>query len=218
MLRFAERAPERFRFTLKVHRSLTHEIADLEKGIAAMLDTARPLIEAHKFGCFLAQFPQSFHPSSQRETYVQRLAESLQPLCIEFRSADWQTERTARLAESSGFSVVAVDGPQIEGLPSLVIPPTSTRGYIRLHGRNKAKWHGHEETWERYDYLYSEDELRQIAPVVLEVASRAASEGNGEGETYVVFNNHYDAQAVTNARQMASLLSLPHSPAQGQLF
>ncbi|MEW5882670.1 MAG: DUF72 domain-containing protein [Armatimonadota bacterium] len=226
MQRFADRAPERFRFNVKVHRSLTHEIADLDKGVAAMLDTARPLREADKFGCFLAQFPQSFHPSPQRETYVQRLAESLQPLCVEFRSADWQSEGSARLAEESGFSIVAVDGPSLEGLPTLAPPPVSSRGYVRLHGRNRGKWYRHEEAWERYDYLYSEDELKEVVPVVLDVASRvasrassgASSEGGGVGETYVVFNNHYGAQAVTNARQMAALLGLPHSPAQGQLF
>jgi uncharacterized protein YecE (DUF72 family) len=235
MQRFAERAPERFRFTVKVHRSLTHDIADVDRGIAAMRDTAKPLVEAKKFGCFLAQFPQSFHPSEHREAYVQRLAESLQPLCVEFRSSDWQTDRAARLAEAAGFSVVAVDGPRLEGLPKLASPPVSTVGYVRLHGRNKGKWYSHDEAWERYDYLYSEEELKEVVPVILDVASRVAPRvpagasepasatsggpryGDG-GETFVVFNNHYGAQAVTNARQMASLLGLPHSPAQGQLF
>jgi len=211
MQRFAERAPDRFRFNVKVHRSLTHDIADVDKGVAAMVDTAKPLVEANKFGCFLAQFPQSFRPSAQCEAYVERLAESLQPLCIEFRSADWQTERANRLAESAGFGIVAVDGPKLQGLPTLVPPPTSPRGYVRLHGRNKGKWYSHEEAWERYDYLYTEEELQEVAALVLDVVSRAH-------ETYVVFNNHYGAQAITNARQMASLLGIPHSPAQGQLF
>lgn len=218
MQRFAERAPEGFRFTLKVHRSLTHDITDVDRGIAAMVDTAKPLVEAKKFGCFLAQFPQSFHPNPHREAYIERLAESLQPLCVEFRSSDWQTERVAHLAEAVGFSVVAVDGPRLEGLPKLEPPPLSTVGYVRLHGRNKGKWYSHEKAWERYDYLYTEDELKEVVPVVQEVAARVASADDDQRETYVVFNNHYGGQAVTNARQMAALLGLPHSPAQGQLF
>jgi uncharacterized protein YecE (DUF72 family) len=71
--------------------------------------------------------------------------------------------------------------------------------YVRFHGRNYQKWWKHDEAWERYDYLYNEDELGPWVERVREL--------DGEAEmTYVMFNNHYHAQAVQNALEFAELL------------
>ena len=37
-------------------------------------------------------------------------------------------------------------------------------------------------------------------------------------ETLVFFNNHYGAQAVDNARELAAMLGIGKKPQQGQLF
>ncbi|GIV02590.1 MAG: hypothetical protein KatS3mg015_1420 [Fimbriimonadales bacterium] len=208
--RFAERAPDGFRFNMKVHRSLTHEIQSVPNGIRAMLESARPLRETDHFGVFLAQFPVSFRPTAEAKRHIIALAERLSPLCVEFRSSDWQEGPAEVLAKQAGISVVSVDGPQISGLPEPRLEP-GTIGYLRLHGRNRKKWYDHEEAWERYDYLYSENELRELMPL----ANALIEE---KRETYIIFNNHYGAQAVTNARQLASLLGLPLQPAQRELF
>ena len=86
-------------------------------------------------------------------------------------------------------------------LPSL-IPPlvinTSKSGYIRFHGRNKKKWYG-TDARTRYDYLYSEDELKEWVPKIRELAERTE-------KLFIFFNNHARAQAITNAKMLINLL------------
>jgi uncharacterized protein YecE (DUF72 family) len=210
MQRFAERAPEGFRFNVKVHRSLTHEIENVVHGLRAMIESVKPLREQNHFGVFLAQFPVSFRPNAESKRHVLALAERLSPLCVEFRSAQWQAHAAEELCQAAPLSVVSVDGPRLRGLPE-ARPEPGEIGYLRLHGRNRGKWYDHEEAWERYDYLYSETELQEIAPLARGLIEE-------KHETYIIFNNHYGAQAVTNARQMAALLGIPLQPAQRRLF
>jgi uncharacterized protein YecE (DUF72 family) len=64
--------------------------------------------------------------------------------------------------------------------------------YLRLHGRNRAQWWDHAEAEDRYNYLYSKDELAPFA----ETAKAEADEGQ---RVIVAFNNHFSAKAVANA-------------------
>ena len=41
----------------------------------------------------------------------------------------------------------------------------------RAHGRNAKAWWNAKETWERYDYLYSRDEIKQHAEKIKSAAS-----------------------------------------------
>ena len=63
---------------------------------------------------------------------------------------------------------------------------------MRLHGRNAATWWTHDETEDRYDYLYQPQELRPFAD-----AARKASESGRRVVMYL--NNHFSAKAVANA-------------------
>ena len=51
----------------------------------------------------------------------------------------------------------------------------------------------------RFNYLYSEDELKGWVPQINELASKTK-------ELHIVFNNCYDDKAVVNARQMGLML------------
>jgi uncharacterized protein YecE (DUF72 family) len=76
-------------------------------------------------------------------------------------------------------------------------------GYVRLHGRRYDTWFSDDpETpaHERYNYLYSEDELEPWAERIEHVAERSET-------TFVVTNNHYEAKGVVNALQLIHLLS-----------
>ena len=48
--------------------------------------------------------------------------------------------------------------------------------YLRLHGRNAAEWWKHEESEDRYNYLYSEEEL---APIADKARARARRQEEG---------------------------------------
>ena len=68
-----------------------------------------------------------------------------------------------------------------------------------------VRFHGHSDKWnsrdiyERFGYLYSEEELEPWAPKLRELAGQAQ-------ETHVLLNNCYRNYAQTNARQLAALL------------
>ena len=73
---------------------------------------------------------------------------------------------------------------------------------MRLHGRRYDTWFNDDEaiaSFERYNYLYSEEELRPWADRVEKLAKTAR-------DIYVITNNHYQAKGVVNALQLINLL------------
>jgi uncharacterized protein YecE (DUF72 family) len=77
---------------------------------------------------------------------------------------------------------------------------TSSIGYVRLHGRNYKNWFAEKaQPHERYNYLYTLDELEPWVDRVKTVAKRTK-------DSYAVTNNHYLGKATVNALEMASLL------------
>lgn len=63
---------------------------------------------------------------------------------------------------------------------------------------------------EKYDYLYSQDELRQLLPDVEALASEAE-------DVFISFNNNNRDYPVKNALMMRRLLSQPVSDEPGSL-
>jgi len=76
---------------------------------------------------------------------------------------------------------------------------TSPIGYVRLHGRNYRRWFAETNVRDRYDYLYSAQELEKWKDRTVEIASKAES-------TYVVANNHNLGKAAVNALELAAML------------
>ncbi len=212
MRSLAERAPEGFAFSIKLHRSLTHgKKDDLDESIRATAEQNRIFEASGSLATHLAQFPNSFRPNDENWERLSRMADGIRPLTLEFRNSEWQTEQALDRLRGLKVSLCCADQPQLEGLLEFRPELLSSPAYVRLHGRNAEKWYGHEKAWQRYDYLYSEDELLELKPPIEALANKAK-------ETMVVFNNHYGAQAVTNARQMAELLGVPTKPVQGKLL
>jgi uncharacterized protein YecE (DUF72 family) len=75
---------------------------------------------------------------------------------------------------------------------------TGPVGYVRLHGRNAKAWFSKSAGRdEKYDYLYSPDELRTWVEAI----------GAMEAESlFVIANNHFQGKAVVNAIQLARAL------------
>jgi uncharacterized protein YecE (DUF72 family) len=71
---------------------------------------------------------------------------------------------------------------------------------VRFHGRNAAKWWEHDNAWERYDYTYSDDELREWIPRLRELDGQVPL-------TLVYANNHYRGQSVDALKALSRLLS-----------
>jgi uncharacterized protein YecE (DUF72 family) len=89
---------------------------------------------------------------------------------------------------------------------------TSTVGYVRVHGRNYTEWFRESaNVRERYDYLYSSDELAPWTRRIEEISERA-------DEIYVLTNNHNLGKAGVNALQLKSMVSHEKVIAPPQLF
>lgn len=206
-----ERAPSGFRFAVKLNKEVTHQKKALNECLRATFEQNRPFAEAGCLASQLAQFPNGFRPTDENWSRVESIVETLDPVTLEFRHDEWQTpESMARLADLRA-SLCAVDQPRLEGLLEFDDTVIGALAYARFHGRNAAMWYEHERAWQRYDYLYSESEVKELTASVRKMSEKAK-------ETLVFFNNHYGAQAITNARQMSVHLGRPTRERQPRLF
>ncbi len=196
---WVERTPDDFIFSVKAHRSLTHE--RVEPDYPSYVSALAPLIESGKLACVLAQFPHSFHPNPATRRYLQDMRRGMEdlPVVVEFRDRDWITEETFQLLENLGLGFCSVDEPQLRGLMPPVARLTGTLAYVRFHGRNAAKWWNHKHAWERYDYGYTEDELRGWLVKLQELNSMAET-------TLVYANNHPRGQSLEVVQTLRELL------------
>ncbi len=171
-------------------------------------DALLPLDSAGKLGVVLFQFPPWFLPGRQSSEYVIEARERLPQyrIAVEFRNARWfaesNRERTLDLLRGQRIPLVCVDEPQ--GLASSVPPVTEATaeiGLVRFHGRNTAMWERKGATVaERFDYLYSEDELREWVAPIQHLAAQTQ-------EVHVLMNNCVQDKAVVNADQLRTMLS-----------
>ncbi len=193
------KTPEGFRFFVKAHKSATHE-RDLA-GTGEFLAALAPMRSEGRLSGVLFQFPQSFKNTAENRKYLKAVSEAFGddiPLAVEFRDRSWDSEAVYSYLEETGLNFVAVDEPEVSTLFPRVARATGGVGYLRLHSRDGGKWYKGGAA--RYDYLYSEAELREWLPGLREMAAKART-------LFVYFNNCHAAQAVRNARRMKELLS-----------
>lgn len=199
--RMADKVPAGFLFTVKAYKGITHEREEPEPQMKQFAAALAPLIDAEKFACVLAQFPYSFHANQANRAYLQRVREGFGdlPVVVEFRSRDWISERTFDELCALNFGFCCVDQPRFKSLAPPVAVVTGPVAYVRFHGRNREKWWRHDEAWERYDYCYEEEELREWVPKIRQLDAEAPL-------TLVYMNNHWKGQAVGAARQLKMLM------------
>jgi uncharacterized protein YecE (DUF72 family) len=190
-----------FRFAVKAHQDMTHNRQAGPAPFAQFRAAVAPLQRQEKLGAVLLQFPYSFRRNEQNLEYLERCFELLPELrlVVEFRSREWISQRTLSLLREAGVGFCNVDLPELPELPPRTAFVTSEAAYVRLHGRNAAKWWRHEHAWERYDYSYSAEELNEWVPRLIDM-------GAGAEHLYVFANNHWEGQSVTTARQLKLFL------------
>lgn len=192
-----------FSFTIKLHRIFTHErgkaTSEDEKAYRRGID---PLAEAGKLGAILIQFPWSFKNEMDERGYLTRLIDRFKDyrLVMEVRHASWNTSAIYESLERRGVGICNIDQPVFAKSIGPSALSTSSIGYVRLHGRNYQNWFRDEAApAERYDYLYSLDELQPWLARIKEVSGQTES-------TYVITNNHFRGKAVVNALEIKSAL------------
>jgi uncharacterized protein YecE (DUF72 family) len=120
---------------------------------------------------------------------------------VEVRHVSWDDDRAAAWVRGRGVGWCVVDQPRIGSATAPARPRvTSEIAYLRLHGRNAARWFDETAGRDaRYDYLYSMDELRPLAETSRALAASAKA-------LYAIANNHFRGQALANALQLKHLL------------
>ena len=197
----AEKVGKDFIFSVKAHSGVTHtrdsKIEDVKKFVFSL----QPFIEENKMGPVLLQFPWAFKFSEKNLDYLSWIRANFGDLelCAEFRNNSWLREETIECLRELNMGFCNVDEPGLKGL----LPPTSIytgkTGYIRFHGRNSLDWWKPEHSYQRYDYLYTREELIEWVPRIREVAANTK-------KTHIYFNNHYKAQAVRSAKILQELI------------
>lgn len=59
-----------FKFVIKAYQSLTHGKGENSQDFKTFTDALQPLLDAGKFGCVLAQFPQSMNNHYRGQSVV----------------------------------------------------------------------------------------------------------------------------------------------------
>jgi uncharacterized protein YecE (DUF72 family) len=157
------------------------------------LDALQPLRAAGKLGGILFQLPSYVVFKEHSFDYLEWAREQLggDTMLVEFRHRSWLEEEhvaeTLSFLERIGAAYVTVDAPKSETAKNLVptVPAvTSGLAYVRFHGRNLATWNKRGgSAAERFDYLYSDEELADWVPTLQELAGQSR-------EAYAFFNNN----------------------------
>jgi uncharacterized protein YecE (DUF72 family) len=188
------------------------------------LDALEPLRSAGKLGGILFQFPSYVVYKDRSLEYLQWAREQLgdDDMLVEFRHVSWlddeHRDETLRFLEDLGATHVIVDAPRIEGAKNVtptVLALTSPLAYVRFHGRNADTWNKRGgSAAERFDYLYSDDELEEWVGPLRELAGKAE-------QVHAFFNNNATspdgrggrmAQAAANAKALQRLLQSANVP------
>ncbi len=196
-----KRTGEGFMFAVKANQEMTHVRQQGPELFKSFLNVLKPLTEARKLGCVLAQFPYSFGYSDENLNYLSKfnvLMEGL-PLTVEFRNVTWLNDRTLEWLRNNRVGFCCVDEPHLPKLMPPVAEVTGDIAYLRFHGRNATSWWQHEKAWQRYDYTYQSEELEEWIPKI----SRMSQQANN---TFIFANNHWRGQAVDTIRQVRSML------------
>jgi uncharacterized protein YecE (DUF72 family) len=188
------------------------------------LEALEPLRSAGKLGGILFQFPSYVVYKDRSLDYLRWAREQLgdDEMLVEFRHVSWlddeHRDESLRFLEELRATHVIVDAPRIEGAKNLtptVLALTSPMAYVRFHGRNADTWNKRGgSAAERFDYLYSDDELEEWVGPLRELAGQAE-------QAYAFFNNNATspdgrggrmAQAAANAKELQRLLQAANVP------
>jgi len=215
---WAARTPHGFEFSLKLYQKFTHpsmykakhlgdlpatpeELDALARVNQADVDQFKasidPLASTGKLGALLAQFPPSFKDSPAARAYLEWLLRTFKtyPVAVELRHSSWSDHigETLGLLDAFGAAWTQIDEPKFRfSIRQNWLPNVTSFYYMRLHGRNAAQWWTHGATEDRYNYLYSNEELEPFAETA--VSARALVK-----KVYLYLNNHFAAKSVANA-------------------
>jgi uncharacterized protein YecE (DUF72 family) len=191
-----------FRFTAKLWKRFTHERTGSLQDEKTFKLGIEPLVTAGRLGALLLQFPWSFKNTRENHEYMSGLFMQFMeyPLVVEVRHNSWNEPEVFERLRAQGVGFCNIDQPVIGRSLAPSEQVTMPVGYVRLHGRNYESWFASsDDPAERYNYLYTVEELKPWAERVAHIARNAEI-------VFVIANNHFQGKAVANALQLSSIL------------
>lgn len=178
--------------------------AEMERRFRAFLDV---FIEKGRLGALLLQFPPWFQSTKGNARAIEAAAHRLEgvPISVEFRHPSWvepaRQGRVFDMLRAIGASYVVVDEPDVAtgGVPVVPVVTNPELAIVRFHGHNAAGWRKGTTVQQRFDYLYSPEELKAWVAPVKKLAGEAK-------QVHAVFNNCVRNYAVLDAKGLAVLL------------
>jgi uncharacterized protein YecE (DUF72 family) len=226
---WVERTPAGFDFSLKLYQKFTHPTMFKEAALKRAPGSEGPLLDllaqvthsdidefragidplaaAGRLGALLAQFPASFKDTPATRDYLAQLLRAFRdyPVAVELRHRSWSDAIADTLAMLNAFNAawVQIDEPKFRfSIRQNYLPNITSFYYMRLHGRNAAQWWRHDNRDDRYNYLYSGEELREFSET-------AGAANELVKKSYLYTNNHFSAKSVVNAVMLKAQLGQP---------
>lgn len=193
---FYERSEGKLQFSIKVNRLLTHEIDSQWESAADDFKAAlKTLLEKDSLSTVLFQFPQSFHYTNENRVYLAKMIAAFEgyPVVIEFRHKEWIRESVFEGLVQRKASVAFCDMPMCRKAQTSIISNYANGAKATYSVGPEQNGSG------RYDYEYSEGELKEFVPVV----HVAMEEGR---KVQVYFNNHPKGNGAKNAILLKEML------------
>ena len=216
---WASKTPPDFTFAIKLWQKFTHPMKVGRKGsddhwkpatqedVDEFRKGIEPLVDAGKLGTLLLQYPAGFHCTPENVERVEKTLRSFAdlPKVVELRHNSWSenNDQVKSLLEGNRASTVLIDEPKFATSIRQEFKPIGDIFYFRAHGRNAKAWWKHAESWERYDYCYSRDEIKKMAD---RIKNAASTQGVQKG--FAFFNNHARANSAANAIMLSQELGL----------
>jgi len=180
-----QRTPERFVFSVKGSRFITHRLRlrDCAEPLARQTEALQPLGE--KLGPVFWQFPPSFGPDLPLLADFVALKPAGQRWAFEFRHPGWFSDEVYEFLAAHNCALIWADSPRYP----LHTVATADFLYARLHGHEKL-----------YASNYDDEQLRWWKAELEEKAQ-------GRRSIYVYFDNDVHGYAPANARRLKEMFT-----------
>ena len=188
------------------------------------LEPVALLQSAGKLGALLLQLSPAFSPRKHELAELEPLLARLReyPVAIEFRNRNWATgdelRATLDFLRRHRASFVNVDAPAADHFtimpPDLNAVTNPEIAYLRLHGRDAKAYTTGKTVAARFNYDYSDEEVKEVADRSEKLAAEAR-------QVHVVFNNNaldYAPRAAAHLRKALGQIVTTIPPETPEMF
>jgi uncharacterized protein YecE (DUF72 family) len=186
--RWADSVPDTFRFSVKMPRTITHDLRlrQSDSLLRIFLDEVASL--GNKLGCILVQLPPSLVLDVEEAKNFFSLLRSCTavPVACEPRHASWFTSLGASILSEAGIACVRAHPSPVAGSEPLGDPATL---YIRLHGAPRVYYSAYDDAF------------------IEAVAERIRFAHQQNRNVWCIFDNTALGEAVPNALALMKQLS-----------